>query len=128
MGSCTGRALADKEKALGEHPATLQNAKKLANILEKRGRYDMAEGLHRRSLAGREKALGLEHLTTLQSINNPARVLHRQGQYNEAGELFRQVPAGRENQITSTPWTQTQNCIVGDTPSKGIYPLIGVNT
>jgi tetratricopeptide (TPR) repeat protein len=94
MRSCTRRALADKEKALGGHPATLQIANNLANILEKRGRYDMAEGLHRRALAGREKALGLDHPTKLQSVNDPARVLHRQGQYNEAGY----VPAGTGGQ------------------------------
>jgi hypothetical protein len=50
------RALEVREKMLGpEHPDTLTSADNLGSILERQGKYEEAEAMHRRNLKGREK-------------------------------------------------------------------------
>jgi hypothetical protein len=57
-------------------PDTLESMDNVALALSYHGNHDEAEGMHRRTLEGREKALGKEHLDTLSSMNNMASVLH----------------------------------------------------
>ena len=50
----------------------------LAGVLERLGKYEEAEGTHRRTLALKESVLGKKHPSTLGSMNNLAGVLERQ--------------------------------------------------
>jgi tetratricopeptide (TPR) repeat protein len=94
------RALAGKEKVLGpEHPDALTSVHNLAvfleysiarkdlNVLERQNSYDEIEQMHRRVLAGDEKALGLEHHYTKDSVHNLVGFLRSQGRNSEADEL-----------------------------------------
>ena len=54
-------------------------ASNCGNYLILRGGHNEAEAMHRRALAGREKALGAEHPDTLTSVDHLGRVLGRQG-------------------------------------------------
>ena len=47
-----------------------------------------------RSLAGRQKALGLEHPHTLTSMNNLALLYQHQGKHTDAEPLYREALAG----------------------------------
>ena len=67
----------------------------LANLLSDMGKYEEAEPLYRRALAG-EAALGAEHPTTLASVNNLAILLGDMGKYEEAEPLYRRALAGQE--------------------------------
>ena len=60
------------------------------------GKYEEAEPLYRRALAGREAALGAEHPDTLMSVNNLAVLLKDMGKYEEAEPLYRRALAGQE--------------------------------
>jgi tetratricopeptide (TPR) repeat protein len=51
-----------------EHPDTLMSVSNLGFLYQAQGRYDEAEPLYQRALAGREKTLGLEHPDTLTSV------------------------------------------------------------
>jgi Tfp pilus assembly protein PilF len=53
-------------------------------VLERQGKYEEAEAMHRQALRGYEKVLGPEHPDTLTSVNNVGLVLERQGKYKEA--------------------------------------------
>ena len=53
-------------------------------MLERQGKYEEAEAMHRQALRGYEKVLGPEHPDTLTSVNNVGLVLERQGKYKEA--------------------------------------------
>ena len=59
------------------------------------GKYEKAEPLYRRTLDGREAALGAVHPHTLISVNNLAIVLSNQGKHEEAEPLYRRA-LGRE--------------------------------
>ena len=48
-------------------------------MLERQGKYEEAEAMHRQALRGYEKVLGPEHPDTLTSVNNIGLVLERQG-------------------------------------------------
>ena len=48
-----------------EHPDTLESVDKLGLVLRGQGKYEAAEKMHQRALAGRELALGREHPDTL---------------------------------------------------------------
>ena len=66
------------------------------------GRYDEAEELCRRALAGREEKLGPTHPSTLRTVQNLATVLTGKGQYGEAEELYRRALADREEKLGPT--------------------------
>ncbi|KAL7276546.1 hypothetical protein RUND412_000469 [Rhizina undulata] len=51
------------------------------------GFLNQAEELYRRSLAGKEKALGSDHPSTLATVNNMALVFDKQGRYEETTQL-----------------------------------------
>ncbi|KAI9869697.1 MAG: hypothetical protein M1823_008984, partial [Watsoniomyces obsoletus] len=51
----------------------------LALVLDRQGKYEEAEAMHRRALEAREKVLGREHPDTLTSVSQLGSVLERQG-------------------------------------------------
>ena len=77
------------------------------------GKYTEAEGLFKRALAIREKALGVNHADVGQILNNLALVYGAQAKYTEAEGLFKRALAIREKALgvnhadvgqTSTTW------------------------
>jgi tetratricopeptide (TPR) repeat protein len=71
----------------------------LAIVLNKQGKYDEAETMHRQTLAMKEKVLGKEHPDTLTTMNNLALVLNKQGKYEEAETMYRQTLAMKEKAL-----------------------------
>ena len=63
------------------------------------GKYDEAEPLYRRALAGKEEALGPAHPDTLITVNNLANLLSEQGKYDEAEPMYRRALAGNEEAL-----------------------------
>ena len=63
------------------------------------GKYDEAEPLYRRSLAGKEEALGPAHPDTLNTVGNLAILFAQQGKYDEAEPMFRRQLAGEEEAL-----------------------------
>src|SRR5262249_7907741 len=63
------------------------------------GKDGEAEGLYKRALAIREKALGANHPNVGQTLNNLALVYLDQGKYSEAEELFKRALAIRETAL-----------------------------
>ena len=80
----SGRAIAIKQKA--EVAAYFQ-------------RFDEAESLYRRALAGKEAVLGADHLETLKAVNNLALCLKKQGKADEAEPLYRRALEGWERNL-----------------------------
>jgi tetratricopeptide (TPR) repeat protein len=60
------------------------------------GKYQEAEAMCGRALAGDEKALGPKHPYTLTSVSNLGFVLEKQERYHEAEAMHRRALAGRE--------------------------------
>jgi Tfp pilus assembly protein PilF len=58
-------------------------------VLERQGKYEEAEAMHRQAPRGYEKVLGPEHPHALTSVNNIGLVLERQGKYKEADSSLR---------------------------------------
>ena len=73
-----------------ENPSILASMNNLALVLNKQGKYEEAEAMHRQGLELSEKVLGKEHPNTLTSMNNLAEVLSKQGKYEEAEAIHRQ--------------------------------------
>ncbi|KZP05102.1 TPR-like protein [Athelia psychrophila] len=65
----------------------------------RRGRYDEAEALYRRILAGQEEGLGADHPSTLGTVNNLAVLYRNQGRYTEAEALYQRALEGQEQQV-----------------------------
>src|SRR5262249_8809441 len=63
------------------------------------GKYSEAEGLYKRALAIRAKALGANHPDVAQTLNNLALVYAAQGKYSEAEELYKRALAIREKAL-----------------------------
>jgi len=81
-----------------DHPDTLRNVNDLAILRIKQERYDEADTLLNRALAGRKVKLGDDHPKTLETIND-LDILHReQGQYDEAERLL--IEAHKKRQTT----------------------------
>jgi serine/threonine protein kinase len=77
-------------KPFGEK-AMLQNATKLnknARDLQKKGKYEEAEPLYKKSLEIRRKVLGENHPDLAQSLNDLAQLLKKKGKYEEAEPLY----------------------------------------
>ena len=70
-----------------QHPDTLESACKLASILTDQGKYDEAESLYQRALAGREATLGVGHPDTVDALNSLANLLRATGRRKEAAQL-----------------------------------------
>jgi hypothetical protein len=75
----------------------LTSMNNLAEVLNSQGKYEVAEAMHKQTLATREKVLGKEHLYTLTSICNLALVLDGQGKYEAAGTMQTQTLAAYES-------------------------------
>lgn len=52
--------------------------------------------MHRRVLAGKEKALGPNHTSTLKTVNNLGILYKDPGKLKEAGEMYQRALAGYE--------------------------------
>jgi tetratricopeptide (TPR) repeat protein len=72
---------------------------KLGIVCWKQGKYTEAEGLFKRALAIREKALGANHPDVGQTLNNLALVYGAQVKYTEAEGLFKRALAIREKAL-----------------------------
>ncbi|MCJ1242503.1 hypothetical protein MMC14_010511 [Varicellaria rhodocarpa] len=65
------------------------------------GRYDEAEKLYERALAGNEEQLGPKHLNTLETVETLAIVYDNQSRYDEAEKLYERALAGKEEKLGS---------------------------
>ncbi|CAN9346536.1 unnamed protein product [Alternaria alternata] len=93
----TNISLKGSEKVLDrQHPDTILIVNDFGLLLERQGKYDEAEAMHRRALQGYENALGQEHPYTLSSVNNLGSVLSRQGEYAEAVAMHQRALEGRK--------------------------------
>lgn len=103
----TGLLVGVPEQAIGQatpaqstqQSAELAEAERLNQQVEqlyKQGQYSAAIPLAERSLAIREKVLGLEHPDVAQSLNNLALLYKAQGNYSEAEPLFQRSLAIQE--------------------------------
>jgi tetratricopeptide (TPR) repeat protein len=77
-----------------EHPSTLTSMNNLAGVLDRQGKYEEAEAMHRQTLAMREKVLGHEHSDTLTSVSCLAYLLTHRRRYTEALALYKRACAG----------------------------------
>ena len=87
-----------------EHPSKAVNlsfysACLFAKFYGAQGRYDEAEELYGRALAGSEEELGPKHPKILTIIMNLGNVYRFQGRYNEAKELYERALAGSEETL-----------------------------
>ena len=62
--------------------------------MERQGKYEEAEAMHRRALEAKEKVLRPERPHTLISANNLAFLFHRQQHYPAALELYQRAYSG----------------------------------
>ena len=65
-----------------------------ARRLLEQGKYDEAEVMNRRALAGYEKVLGKDHPSTLKSVYSLAYLIHRQKRYDSSAELYQRAYTG----------------------------------
>ena len=63
------------------------------------GRYNDAEKLLKRVLAGKEEKLAPDHPDILETASDLARIYRYQGRYNEAEELYQRALIGREKKL-----------------------------
>jgi hypothetical protein len=82
-----------------EKVESLDSLALMALVLQDRGKYEEAELMNRRALAGREKELGENHPDTLTSVGNLALVLQYRGKYEEAEVMNRRALAGRAQEL-----------------------------
>ncbi|KAI9768627.1 MAG: hypothetical protein M1840_004824 [Geoglossum simile] len=66
-----------------------------------RCRYQVAEAMYRRALAGYEKALGPEHTSILTTVDSLGCLYADQGKLTEAEAMFRRALVGREKVLGS---------------------------
>ena len=76
-----------------------QTLNNLAIVYRDQGKYSEAEGLYKRALVIREKALGASHPDVAQTLNNLAIVYRDQGKYGEAEGLLKRALAIREQAL-----------------------------
>lgn len=81
------------------HPDTLTTVNNLAGILEKQRKYNKAESMYRRALAGQRTQLGADHPSTMTTVNNLAHLFKSQGKYGEAETMYGQALAAREERL-----------------------------
>ena len=82
-----------------DHPYYAVALNKLAIVIQAQGKYGEAEGLYKRALVIREKALGANHPDVAQTLNNLANVYWTQGKYSEAEGLYKRALAIREKAL-----------------------------
>jgi hypothetical protein len=71
-------------------------------MLQDRGKYEAAEEMNRRALAGREKVLGMEHPSTLTSVYCLAYLLYSRRQLQQAAILYRRALSGYQQTLGPT--------------------------
>src|SRR5439155_533835 len=76
-----------------EHLDTLGSLNNLAILYAEQGKYELAEPLIQRALAGRERVLGPEHPSTFSTVNNLATLYTDQGKYEQAEPLYQRALA-----------------------------------
>src|SRR2546423_4266025 len=79
-----------------ERHATLRSLSYLAVALRDQGKYEAAEEMNRRALAGSEKVLGVEHPDTLTTVYCLAYLLHSQQRYEQALILYQRALSGHQ--------------------------------
>lgn len=72
-----------------KHPAYGAVLTYLGMSYEKLGKYEMAEGVYKRTLPIYEKALGASHAAVAEVTNNLAGIYEAQGKYPEAEQLYK---------------------------------------
>ena len=82
-----------------DHPYYAVALNRLGIVCWAQGKYTEAEGLFKRALAIREKALGVNHADVGQILNNLALVYGAQAKYTEAEGLFKRALAIREKAL-----------------------------
>ena len=80
-----------------------QTLNNLANVYRAQGKYSEAEGLFKRALAIREKALGASHPDVGQTLHNLANLYLNQGKYSEAEGLYKRALVIREKALGVEP-------------------------
>ncbi|KST67715.1 tetratricopeptide repeat protein [Mastigocoleus testarum] len=85
------KALAIRQKILGEHPEVAQSLNNLAVLYLYQGNYQEAEPLFKQALEIGKRLLGNQHPDVVQSLNNLATLYSYQGNYQEAEPLFKQA-------------------------------------
>jgi tetratricopeptide (TPR) repeat protein len=85
-----------------DHPYYAVALNKLGIVVQRQGQYTEAEGLFKRALAIREKALGTNHSDVGQTLNNLANVYRLQGNYSEAEGLLKRALVIREKALGSS--------------------------
>jgi tetratricopeptide (TPR) repeat protein len=68
----------------------------LAECLEEKLKWDLAEDLYRRSLEGCETSLGPDHIRTLYRLNQLGNLLRNKGELDNGEELLRRALESRE--------------------------------
>ena len=85
------KALAIRQKILGEHLDVASSLNNLAQLYRHQGRYQQAEPLYKQALEMRKRLLGNEHPDVAQSLNNLAQLYLYQGRYQQAQPLVKQA-------------------------------------
>ena len=90
---------------------TLLRSTNWASCIRGKGKYREAEGLYKRALVIREKALGASHPDVAQPSITWVCVIRAQGKYSEAEGLYKRALAIREKRSVRTipTWRQTLN-------------------
>jgi tetratricopeptide (TPR) repeat protein len=68
-------------------------------VLQYRGKYEEAEEMNRRALAGSEKVLRVDHPDTLTSVYNLAYLLDTKGDFQQALALYEHAVAGYDRAL-----------------------------
>ena len=83
-------------------PMWLRPSNNLAVVYCDQGKYADAEGLYKRALAIKEKALGADHPDVANALDNLARVYDEQGKYADAEALHKRALAIRRRRSAPT--------------------------
>ena len=75
------------------------SASLFASCYRSHGRYNDAEKLLKRVLAGKEEKLAPDHPDILETADDLARIYRYQGRYNKAEELYQRALIGREKKL-----------------------------
>ncbi|KAH0544047.1 hypothetical protein FGG08_001665, partial [Glutinoglossum americanum] len=75
------------------------SASTFASFYQSHCRYQDAEAMYQRALAGREKALGPDHTSTLSTVNNLGNLYGDQSRLADAEAMYQRALAGREKAL-----------------------------
>ncbi|KAI9863316.1 MAG: hypothetical protein M1813_003758 [Trichoglossum hirsutum] len=89
----------DKDYSLTNIASLGTSAHTFASLYWNHGRYQEAEAMYQRALAGKEKVLGPDHLSTLSTVNNLGILYSDQSRTAEAEAMFQRALVGREKAL-----------------------------